>query len=727
MSLNVTLDRTKLDGGDSRCCNLVVLDGLFGEAERRELVKVALGEDGDKPAEPPSSMWERATADGKDLPLSWGPNSDVLKRLSSGQTPIVCEIWSRLCLMYPEYNICLQPGNDNFIDPRDGQGTEPKHACWPVVGNAPVHGDTFRYHYDGDPASFPNSNWTRQFGRYVNHEPGKPLFVSLLVYLNRFWPKRFLAETLFLDDDTDTGVYVRPKGYRCVLMDQDLMHRISAPSREAPTPRYSIVWKLLFVPKSAGVTPTVARPEWGRPVAFGSTSTASPSAEISSTGSQSAPVSTRQLPPGQVRGDFASPLSVLSQRSSACGWVLSNGDFKVAAARGVSPRLMTFQKTAMAGFLVKDNDFYVDAKYRLLNPIGSGAYGVVCAARDLKTNTKVAIKKISKAFLDLVDAKRILREIKLLRHFSHENVCTLLDLVNPPSREQFHDIYLVMGFMDTDLGRIIRSKNVLSDEHIKYFVYQILRGLKYVHSAHVIHRDLKPGNILVNGNCELRICDFGLARGYTEREELTEYVVTRWYRAPEVMCCSSGYNSKIDVWSLGTIMAELHGREPLFRGANYLQQIELIVKQLGRPTAEDLKFITNENALAFIKNTEAAKGKSFSDIYPNANPLAIDLMSKMLQFNPNKRISVQDALDHKYFEGLRVKDTEVVCDKTFDDEAQKLESIELTEDSVKDAIYNEIRLFRPYLKELRERPQRPPAEQASFAAPGRDKREAASV
>ena len=225
MSLNVTLDRTKLDGGDSRCCNLVVLDGLFGEAERRELVKVALGEDGDKPAEPPSSMRERATADGKDLPCHGARILMFWKRLSSGQTPIVCEIWSRLCLMYPEYNICLQPGNDNFIDPRDGQGTEPKHACWPVVGNAPVHGDTFRYHYDGDPASFPNSNWTRQFGRYVNHEPGKPLFVSLLVYLNRFWPKRFLAETLFLDDDTDTGVYVRPKGYRCVLMDQDLMHR----------------------------------------------------------------------------------------------------------------------------------------------------------------------------------------------------------------------------------------------------------------------------------------------------------------------------------------------------------------------------------------------------------------------------------------------------------------------------------------------------------------------
>ncbi len=166
---------------------------------------------------------------------------------------------------------------------------------------------------------------------------------------------------------------------------------------------------------------------------------------------------------------------------------------------------------------------------------------------------QVAIKKVVNAFDDLIDAKRILREVKMLRHFKHENVIGLRDLVPPPEDESFNDIYIVLDFMETDLHKIIYSKNELTDEHIQYFLYQILKGMKYIHSANVIHRDLKPSNLLLNSNCDLKICDFGLARGVKEDVdyELTEYVVTRWYRAPEVMCSCQEYDSKIDVWSIG--------------------------------------------------------------------------------------------------------------------------------------------------------------------------------
>ena len=147
------------------------------------------------------------------------------------------------------------------------------------------------------------------------------------------------------------------------------------------------------------------------------------------------------------------------------------------------------------------------------------------------TGEKVAIKKIKDAFSDSIDAKRILREMKLLRHFnSHENIISIFDIMTvPPDTQHFNDIYIVTNLMESDLERIIRSRQVLTDQHFQYFLYQILRSLKYVHSANVLHRDLKPSNILVNANCDLAVCDFGLARGFhiEGQDTLTEYVVTR--------------------------------------------------------------------------------------------------------------------------------------------------------------------------------------------------------
>ena len=154
--------------------------------------------------------------------------------------------------------------------------------------------------------------------------------------------------------------------------------------------------------------------------------------------------------------------------------------------------------------------FEIENRYSLIRPIGHGAYGVVISANDSNTNSKVAIKKISRAFDDPVDAKRILREIKLMKLFSHENVIRVLDLTPPPpTTEEFDDIYIVQDLMETDLHRIIYSKQPLTISHIQYFIYQVLRGLKYIHSANVLHRDLKPSNLLLNSNCDLKICDFG--------------------------------------------------------------------------------------------------------------------------------------------------------------------------------------------------------------------------
>lgn len=212
--------------------------------------------------------------------------------------------------------------------------------------------------------------------------------------------------------------------------------------------------------------------------------------------------------------------------------------------------------------------FKVPAQWDLLKKVGSGAYGTVASFQDPKTKQKVAVKKITDAFNDLVDGKRILREVKLLRTFKHDNIIQILDMY-PPDHPDFDDIYIVTDLMETDLHRVIYSKQLLNDEHVQYFSYQILRGLLYLHSANVVHRDLKPSNILVNKNCDLKICDFGLARGFGQGEEdpaLTDYVVTRWYRAPEVVLLASEYTKSIDVWSVGCILCELVGRKPIFTG-----------------------------------------------------------------------------------------------------------------------------------------------------------------
>ncbi|CAI0417120.1 unnamed protein product [Linum tenue] len=228
---------------------------------------------------------------------------------------------------------------------------------------------------------------------------------------------------------------------------------------------------------------------------------------------------------------------------------------------------------------VHGNLFEVSSKYvPPIRPIGRGAYGIVCAAVNSETQEEVAIKKIGNAFDNRIDAKRTLREIKLLRHMDHDNVIAIRDIIRPPKKEAFNDVYIVYELMDTDLHQIIRSGQALTDDHCQYFLYQLLRGLRYVHSANVLHRDLKPSNLLLNANCDLKIGDFGLARTTSETDFMTEYVVTRWYRAPELLLNCSEYTAAIDIWSVGCILGEIMTQEPLFPGKDYVHQLRLITE-----------------------------------------------------------------------------------------------------------------------------------------------------
>jgi len=308
----------------------------------------------------------------------------------------------------------------------------------------------------------------------------------------------------------------------------------------------------------------------------------------------------------------------------------------------------------------------------------------------------VAVKKIANAFEDAIDCKRTLREMRLLQHFQHENVLNLRDIMlPPPPTQEWNDIYLTLELMDTDLHYIIHSKQALTDDHIQYFIYQILRGLKAIHSAKVLHRDLKPNNLLVNKNCDLKICDFGLARGVDDSrtQQLTEYVVTRWYRAPELLVENATYDQGIDIWSVGCILAECLGRKALLPGRDYLQQLRLIIETLGRPSAQDLSIIENPQAREYIEALPKRNPTPFSTLYPNANPLAIDLLEKMLVFDPRGRISASVALEHEYLRALHNVNDEPTAppfDFTFEEK-------EVTENDLRGLIWAQVQKFHPEL------------------------------
>ncbi|KAF9269016.1 Pkinase-domain-containing protein [Marasmius fiardii PR-910] len=341
--------------------------------------------------------------------------------------------------------------------------------------------------------------------------------------------------------------------------------------------------------------------------------------------------------------------------------------------------------------------FHVEKRWKLVREMGSGAYGVVISAADEISGETVAIKLVTRVFEKVQLAKRALREITLLRHFaSHENITGLIDVdaISP----NFDEIYIFMEPMEADLHQIIKSGQHLTNEHVQYFLYQVLRGLKYVHSASVIHRDLKPGNLLVNADCELKICDFGLSRGFESKNDeyathhLTEYVATRWYRAPEIMLAFRGYNTAIDVWSVGCIFAELLTGKPLFKGKDYVDQLNKILNVLGTPDDDVIKKIGSEKAQAYVRSLPLKKKIPFKKFIPQGDPQALDLLEKMLSFDPDERITVPRALEHPWLSAYHDIVDEPECPHKFE-KWREIEELE-TLDDFRQALWNEIQDYR---------------------------------
>ena len=305
-------------------------------------------------------------------------------------------------------------------------------------------------------------------------------------------------------------------------------------------------------------------------------------------------------------------------------------------------------------------------RYELIKKQGKGSYGVVYKAMDKKTKEIVALKKNFDAFQNVTDSKRTYREITLLKELNgHDNIIKLLNVIKADNEK---DIYLIFEFMETDLHTVIRC-NILEPIHKQFVMYQLLKALKFIHSAGIVHRDLKPSNILINSDACIKICDFGLARSVVSLTGkdiiMTDYVATRWYRAPEVLLGSTKYNSQADMWSVGCIFGELLNGKPMFPGTSTLNQLNKILEVTGKPNKEDILSIQSELAQNMLENINIIKQKNLKNLFPKATAIELNLLGRLLQFNPNKRINVLEALEHPYVADFHEQyaDSEIECEK----------------------------------------------------------------
>lgn len=289
-------------------------------------------------------------------------------------------------------------------------------------------------------------------------------------------------------------------------------------------------------------------------------------------------------------------------------------------------------------------------KYAKLERVGEGTYGIVYKAKDKQTGELLALKKIRLEAEDEGIPSTAIREISLLKQLQHPNIVRLYDVVHTEKK-----LTLVFEFLDQDLKKYLDAcgDNGLDPRTIKSFMYQLLAGLAFCHQNRVLHRDLKPQNLLINNEGELKLADFGLARAFGIPVRCyTHEVVTLWYRAPDVLMGSRKYGTQVDIWSIGCIFAEMVNGRPLFAGTSDQSQLNLIFKALGTPS---VKTWPDMAALPEYKPDQWGKyqAQPLKKLCKRLDSAGLDLLGKMLAYDPSRRISAEEALQHHYFKDFK--------------------------------------------------------------------------
>lgn len=297
------------------------------------------------------------------------------------------------------------------------------------------------------------------------------------------------------------------------------------------------------------------------------------------------------------------------------------------------------------------NNLAPDQRYTRLEKLGEGTYATVFKGKNKVTGEIVALKEIH---LDPEEGapSTAIREISLMKELKHPNIVRLQDIIHTENK-----LSLVFEFMDQDLKKYMDStaratQGALDQNTIKSFMYQLLKGIAYCHENRVLHRDLKPQNLLINQHNQLKLGDFGLARAFgIPVNTFSNEVVTLWYRAPDVLLGSRMYSTSIDIWSAGCIMAEMYTGRPLFPGTNNEDQLQKIFRLLGTPNEQTWPNITQ---FPEYKQPQVIYPiQHISQILTNIDSCGLDLLGRMLQYQPQMRLSAKDALNHTYFNEVR--------------------------------------------------------------------------
>ncbi|XP_022234097.2 extracellular signal-regulated kinase 7 [Drosophila obscura] len=318
-----------------------------------------------------------------------------------------------------------------------------------------------------------------------------------------------------------------------------------------------------------------------------------------------------------------------------------------------------------------DLDKNVTAIFDVRKALGKGAYGIVWKAIDKRQRDTVALKKIYDAFRDTTDAQRTYREVVFLRAFRHHpNIIRLLGIYRATNNLDF---YLVFEHMESDLHFVIKKGDILKDIHRQFVMYQLVNAMKYVHSGNVIHRDLKPSNILIDSKCRLKVGDFGLARTLvakpsssgnhetTENEGMmSDYVATRWYRAPEILVGCRKYTKAVDMWSLGCILGEMITEQPIFQGSSTINQMEKILSALPNVTQREIDNIGTRFGTSLLCRTiRRDYHHSLHAMFGGCSTNEIEFTTSLLMLDPNDRITANKALKHPFVSSFRCPSAEM--------------------------------------------------------------------